>query len=171
MHIRKATILDATSIAEIYNEAIINTTATFDTEIKSVENRQEWLMQHSNKYPVLVAEFENTIVGFASMTRWSDRTAYDDTAEVSVYILPKWQAKGTGKKLFKAIIEAGKVGGLHTVLSRITQGNEKSIYIHKLNGFEEVGIMKEVGKKFAQLLDVTLMQLVYPFPAKQKNSD
>lgn len=161
MLIRKATLDDASAIAEIYNEAIIHTTATFDTETKSVENREEWLKQHNDKYPVLVAIIENHIVGFASMTRWSDRTAYDDTAEISIYILPNWQANGIGKQLFKAIIYAGKEGGLHTILSRITQGNEKSIYLHKLYGFEVVGVMREVGKKFGKLLDVTMMQLVY----------
>jgi L-amino acid N-acyltransferase YncA len=121
----------------------------------------EWMHQHSDKYPVVVAEENNTILGFASMTRWSDRAAYDDTAEISIYVHPDHRDKGLGKQLIKAIIEAGRTGGLHCVLSRITQGNEKSIYLHEQNGFRTVGVMKEVGKKFGEILDVTMMQLLY----------
>ncbi len=162
MLIRPAILSDAKAIAAIYNEAIENTTATFDTELKSVADREEWLRQHSKKYPVLVAEVENKIVGFASMTRWSDRCAYDDTAEISIYIAPAFHNRGIGKQLMHAIIDAGKKGGLHCVLSRITQGNDKSIYLHEQNGFRTVGVLKEVGKKFGKILDVTMMQLIYP---------
>lgn len=162
MQIRKALAADAEAITAIYNDAICNTTATFDTELKSVENRKEWLEQHSDKYPVLVAVEHETAIGFASMTRWSDRTAYDNTAEISIYIHPDHRNKGIGKQLIKAILEAGRAGGLHCVLSRITQGNDKSIYLHEQNGFRTVGVLKEVGQKFGQLLDVTMMQLLYP---------
>jgi phosphinothricin acetyltransferase len=162
MNIRKATHSDAQAIAIIYNEAIENTTATFDTEPKSISNREEWLEQHSDKYPVIVTELDGVVAGFASMTRWSDRAAYDDTAEISIYILPYYHNQGIGKKLMQAIIEAGKQGGLHCVLSRITQGNDKSIYLHQQFGFRTVGIMQEVGKKFGKILDVTMMQLIYP---------
>lgn len=161
MVIRNAVLADAVFIANIYNEAVENTTATFDTELKSVTNREEWLNQHSDKYPVLVAEIEGEVVGFASMSRWSDRSAYNDTAEISIYISPAFHNRGIGKKLMHAIIDAGKKGGLHCVLSRISQGNAKSIYLHEQNGFSTIGVMKEVGKKFGMLLDVTMMQLMY----------
>jgi L-amino acid N-acyltransferase len=159
--IRNATEHDAASIAAIYNQAILETTATFDTEPKTVDNRIQWLKQHGQRYPVLVAEQQHEVIGFASLTRWSDRTAYDYTAEVSIYLNPNFHNAGMGKQLMKAIIEAGKEAGLHTVISRITQGNNKSIHLHKLYGFTEVGVLKEVGQKFNQWLDVTMMQLVY----------
>lgn len=161
MLIRLATLSDAKAIATIYNAEIETGTATFDTEPKSIENRIEWLNQHSNKYPVIVVVKNEIVVGFASMTRWSDRAAYDNTAELSIYISPDFHNQGIGKKLMKAIIDAGKLGGLHCVLSRITQGNEKSIYLHQQFGFKTVGVLKEVGTKFGKILDVTMMQLLY----------
>jgi phosphinothricin acetyltransferase len=161
LQIRTAITTDAKAITEIYNHAILYTTATFDTEIKSVKNREEWLLQHNSKYPVVVAELDNTVVGFASMTRWSDRAAYDDTAEISIYIIPQQHNKGLGNLLMQAIIEKGKQGGLHCILSRITEGNDKSIYLHQKFGFEMVGVLKEVGKKFGNILDVTILQLLY----------
>ena len=161
MIIRPATLADAAAIAQIYNHEILHGVATFDTETKTTENREEWLRQHSDKYPVVVAVVDGLTVGFASMTRWSERAAYDDTAEISVYINPAYQAKGIGKQLMKAIIEAGKKGGLHCILSRITEGNDASIHLHKVCGFETIGVMKQVGRKFGKLLDVTMMQLLY----------
>lgn len=161
MNIRKAILSDAQAIATIYNEAIENTVATFDTETKSIADREEWLHQHSDKYPVVVADVDGEVAGFASMTRWSDRAAYDDTAEISIYILPAYHNQGIGRKLMEAIITAGKEGGLHCILSRITQGNDKSIYLHEQFGFRTVGVLQEVGKKFGKVLDVTMMQLVY----------
>jgi L-amino acid N-acyltransferase YncA len=161
MIIRKALLSDAAAIATIYNHEVEHGVATFDTEIKSVENREEWLQQHSDKYPVLVVESDNEVIGFASLTRWSERAAYDDTAEISIYIAPAFHGKGIGKQLIVAIIQAGKKGGLHCLLSRITQGNEKSIYLHEQNGFRTIGVMQEVGKKFGRILDVTMMQLLY----------
>ena len=159
--IRIAEIHDVPSITDIYNDAILNTTATCDTEIKSIENRIEWLNSHSKKYPVLVAVKNNDMLGWASMSRWSDRTAYDDTAEISIYIHKDFRDQGIGKLLFEKIIVAGKEGGLHCVLSRITQYNEKSIYLHENFGFTHVGVMKEVANKFDTILDVHIMQLIY----------
>jgi L-amino acid N-acyltransferase YncA len=95
------------------------------------------------------------------MTRWSDRAAYDDTAEISIYIIPQQHNKGLGNLLMQAIIEKGKQGGLHCILSRITEGNDKSIYLHQKFGFEMVGVLKEVGKKFGNILDVTILQLLF----------
>ncbi len=161
MNIRRATLEDAQAIATIYNQAIEFTTASFDTELKSADNRREWLLQHNDKYPVVVAELDGLVIGFASMTRWSDRAAYDDTAEISIYILPGYHNRGLGKQLMQAIITAGKEGGLHCVLSRITQGNDKSIHLHEQFGFTTVGVIKEVGSKFGKLLNVTMMQLLY----------
>jgi L-amino acid N-acyltransferase YncA len=161
MIIRPATHADATAIAQIYNHEIQHGVATFDTEVKTTANREEWLEQHSDKYPVVVAIDSGMVIGFASMTRWSERAAYDDTAEISIYIHPSFQSKGIGRQLMKTIIEAGKKGGLHCVLSRITEGNDASIHLHKVFGFETIGIMKQVGKKFGRLLDVTMMQLLY----------
>jgi phosphinothricin acetyltransferase len=161
LQIKKATIEDVPGITSIYNDAILTTTATFDTEIKTIENRLEWFNQHTEKYPLLVAAENNEVLGWASMTRWSDRSAYDDTAEISLYIHPKHRDKGIGKLLMNEIVKAGKISGLHCVLSRITQGNEKSIYLHQQVGFTHVGLLKEVGKKFGTILDVYMMQLIY----------
>ena len=157
------TILPATEqhlqgITSIYNEAILHTVATFDTEPKTSEDRRIWLRQHNSKYPVHVALLNEEVVGWASLSRWSERSAYDNTAEISVYIAPAHQRKGLGKQLMISVVEQGAANGLHTILSRITEGNHISIQLHEQLGFTTVGVLKEVGSKFGRLLDVTMMQ-------------
>jgi phosphinothricin acetyltransferase len=159
--IRQAVVADMNVVADIYNDAIVNTSATFDTETKSLENRIQWLNQHSAMNPVIVSELDGVVVGWASLSKWSDRCAYDTTAEVSVYVHKDFRDRGIGRKLLEVITLEGEKAGLHTILSRITQGNEKSIHLHELFGYEHVGVLKEVGMKFGQFLDVHMMQKVF----------
>ena len=152
---------DVPDITGIYNDAILNTTATFDTEPKSIDDRMVWLKNHGTKYPVLVAESENKIAGWASLTQWSDRCAYEKTAEVSVYVHKDHRGKGIGKMLLEQLVLAGEKAGIHYMLARITEGNRTSIHLHELFGFTHIGVMKEVGFKFGKFLDVTLMEKIF----------
>ena len=160
--IRPARPDDLTAITEIYNEAILTTDATFDTEPKSVENQKEWFDNHNSRNPIIVAENDNNVIGWASLSKWSDRVAYSDTAEISVYIKDGHRGQGIGRQLIERIIRAGEEAGLHTIISRITAGNDESIHLHEKFGFEHIGVMKEVGYKSGRLLDVVLMQKIYP---------
>lgn len=159
--IRQARLGDLEAITEIYNDAILKTVATFDTEPKTIEEQELWFAEHGPKYPILVAEQDGLVIGWVSLSRWSDRCAYSDTAEISLYVREEFQGKGIGKKLIQEIIREGKNAGLHTVIARIAQGSEVSIHLHKSMGFEHIGVMKEVGRKFGKLLDVYLMQKIY----------
>ena len=118
IRIRKVQETDLPAITDIYNDAIRHTTATFDTEQKTLDNRKQWLEQHSQKYPVVVAALNEKVIGWASLSKWSERAAYDDTAEISVYIHPDFRGKGIGRQLMQQVLHDGKKGGLHTVLSR-----------------------------------------------------
>ena len=161
LNISRATLEHIKSITDIYNEAVLNSTATFDTEVKSVVEQRLWFNEHSDKYPILIAEENDIIVGWASLSRWSGRCAYADTAEISIYIKDDYRGKGIGTMLIQKILEEGRNGGLHTVLARIAEGSDVSIRLHKKAGFEYIGVMKEVGKKFDMLLDVHMMQLIF----------
>jgi L-amino acid N-acyltransferase len=162
--IKKATLDDLAAITEIYNQAILRTTATFDTEPKSLDEQKVWFESHGPKYPVLVAEEDGVVTGWASLSKWSDRCAYSDTAEISLYIDEKNRGRGIGRKLLEAIIRQGEKTGLHSIIARIAEGNEVSIHLHQSVGFEHIGIMKEVGRKFGRLLDVYLIQKIYKSP-------
>lgn len=161
VEIRKAILEDLEGITEIYNDVILTSIATFDTEIKTVEEQKIWFYEHGSKNPIVVAELDKEIIGFASLSKYSTRCAYSDTAELSLYVKKDYQGKEIGKKLMKKIITEGKKGGLHAIISRITEGNKISIKLHEDVGFEHIGVYKEVGFKFGKRLDVYLMEKVY----------
>ena len=159
--IKHASLCDLPPMTEIYNEAVLTTAATFDTEPKSVVERQAWFEEHTSRYPVLVAELDNVIVAWASVSRWSPKLAYDGTIEISLYVGSRYRGKGIGKQLMAAILAEGQQNGFHTVLARITEGNQISVRLHEAFEFELVGVMREVGYKFNRWLDVYLMQKIY----------
>ena len=160
--IRSARREDLEAITQIYNEAIRTTTATFDTDPKTLDEQKAWFENHGPKYPILVAEQNGIVSGWASLSKWSDRCAYSDTAEISLYVKEEFRGKGVGKKLLEALTQEGGKRGLHTVIARIVADNHISIHLHEGVAFEHVGIMREVGRKFGKLLDVDLMQKIYP---------
>jgi L-amino acid N-acyltransferase YncA len=100
-------------------------------------------------------------VGWASLSAWSDRCAYADTAEISLYVKEEERGKGIGRKLSGAILQAGKEAGLHTAIARIAEDNDASIHLAESLRFKHIGVMKEVGRKFGKLLDVYLMQIFF----------
>lgn len=159
--IRPATHDDVKHITDIYNDAVLNTTATFDTEVKSIEDRLKWFQSHDENHPVLSAEADGKVVGFASLSPWSDRCAYNLTSEVSVYVAPGYRGIGIGKRLLEQLVfQAGK-SGMHYLLARITEGNEASLHLHAQYGFRHIGVMTQVGYKFGKFLNVHLMEKVF----------
>lgn len=161
LSIRKATLLDLQSILEIYNEAVLNTTATFDTTPRTFEKQLEWFNLHKENHPVFVAEENNMIVGWASLSPYSDRCAYDTTVEVSIYIHHEHRGKRIGYQLLEVTTLSGRELKIHTIISRISNENEASINLHSKLGYQDVGVMCEVGYKFGKLLDVRIMQYLF----------
>ena len=161
INVQAATMADLGAITKIYNEAIRETTATFDTEQKTTDEQIRWFSEHGDKYPILVIGDDHQLIGWSALSRWSERCAYSDTAEISLYIQKDQQGKGFGRELLQATITKGRAIGLHSLIARITEGNEISVRLFRTAGFAEIGVMKEVGRKFGKLLDVYLMQLIY----------
>ncbi|MFW6287235.1 MAG: N-acetyltransferase family protein [bacterium] len=158
--IRKAELKDLGEITEIYNQAILNTVATFDTEPKTIESRLEWFEKHDERYPVLVAESGEGVIGWASLSIWSDKCAYNKTAELSIYIDESQRGRGIGNELMGSIIKYARKTDCHTIISRIAGENEVSIYLHEKYGFKLIGTMKEVGYKFDRYIDVHIYQII-----------
>jgi phosphinothricin acetyltransferase len=156
--IRRAQREDIPAITEIYNEAIVTTTSSFDPDPKSVENRTQWFESHDERHPVLVAVVDGRVVGWTSLTRWSDKRAYAITAETSFFVHSSHRGKGIGRKLKERIIEEARRLRFHSLIARIAETSRESIHLNESFGFEHVGTLKEVGEKFGKLLNVHIMQ-------------
>lgn len=158
--IRHAQMVDVDAIVDIYNEAVGSTTATFDTEPQTKDERLRWLESHDERHPVMVAELDSQVVGWAALTKWSARPAYDHTVESSFYVGERFRGRGVGRALKLRLIEEARSLGHHTIIARVAEGNAASIHLNESTGFQRIGTMKEVGLKFGQRLDVHLMQLM-----------
>lgn len=158
--VRPAALDDLPAITEIYNEAILTTTATFDTEPKAVEQRLEWFHSHDERHPVIVAILEGQVVGWASISKWSERQAYDDTAETSFYVKSEFRGHGVGRQLKEAIIAEARRLRFHTLIARVAEGSDASLHLNLSCGFVHVGTLREVGRKFGRLLDVHVLQKI-----------
>lgn len=148
-------------IMAIYNAAILDSTATFDTEPKSLAERYNWLEGHSVLHPVLAAiDDQGSVVGWGSLSPYAERLAYRFTVEDSLYISSDWQGRGVGSAMLAALLDLAKANGFHSVVAKITGGNASSVHLHEKFGFAIVANLREVGFKFDRWLDVTFMQKI-----------
>ena len=161
--IRQATEKDLTGILEIYNDAIVTTTAVYDYQPHTIEMRKKWFEEKvKNNIPVLVAECNNQVAGFASYGPFRAWAAYKYSIEHSVYVRPRFRRQGIAKKLLNELIEAAKQKEIHTIIGGIDAANLISIHLHKQFGFEQIADFKDVGYKFGKWLDLKFYQLILP---------
>jgi len=162
--IRRAIPEDVPAITRIYNYAIENTTATFDIQPKTLEERQRWFTEHTDEYPLIVAITDDTVVGWAEIKPFGTRRAYRYTVENAIYIDCDYQGKGIGTALLGELIDLASRREYHVILALIVGGNESSLRLHYKFGFELVGVMHEVGRKFDKWLDIITLQKTLPGP-------
>ena len=145
---------------DIYNDAIKNTTATFDIVEKTHEEMLDWYQHFNKTYPLFVSIENSGVTGYCSLKQFKEKDAYKQTVELSVYIHPNHRKKGLAKALMNHAISYAKTQNHQTIISCITSGNEVSEHLHSSLGFEKVGHFKKVGMKFNEWLDISYYQLM-----------
>lgn len=157
--LRAAQESDAQAIAEIYNYEVENSTATFDLVPRSVEAQREWISARSGAFSATVAvDSVAGVIGFAALSTYRDRAGYRTTVENSVYVHRDHQRRGVGKLLLAALLDSARDSGFHTVIARIDSQSAGSLALHGSLGFVEVGVEREIGRKFGRWLDSVIMQ-------------
>jgi len=156
--VREANEADVPAILDIYNDAILNTTATFDTEPQTLEEKLAWFRETAHPYVVLVADRDGEVIGWASLRRFRQKAAYQYTAENSVYVRKDCHGEGIGTALMRKLVDMAAPNGFHTIIAGIAGDNLVSVRLHERLGFEVVGTEREVGYKFERWIDVTWMQ-------------
>jgi L-amino acid N-acyltransferase YncA len=159
--IRDACNDDLPAILEIYNDAILTTTAVYSEKPHTLEMRQQWYNERiENNFPVFVAEEDGDIVGFSSFGHFRAWPCYRYTVEISVYVKAASRGRGVGKLLIRRLIDRAREMNMHTVIAGINSDNEVSLKLHRGLGFVEVAHFKEVGYKFGHWLDLKFLELL-----------
>ena len=162
MLVRQATLTDVPGILDIYNEAVLNTTASYDYEPSTLEMRAAWFDEHVRTgYPVVVAEDESgRVAGWGSLSQFRVRIGYRFTAEDSVYVAAGRRGQGIGTQLLAPLIESARAMGLRAVIAAVDADNAPSLRLHERHGFVKVGHFRQVGYKFGRWLDVVYLELL-----------
>jgi phosphinothricin acetyltransferase len=153
--IREALSEDLLGIARVYDPYAISTAATFDTAPMTDADRRDWLAQRpGGRDTVLVAISRGEVVGFAASGPFRPRVAYETSVETSVYVVADSIGRGIGSALYEALFRSLSNQEVHRAYAAISLPNPASVALHERFGFQHVGTLSEVGRKFARYWDV-----------------
>lgn len=159
--IREATEEDLPGILAITNDAIANTTAVWSLAPATLEVRRAWWRDRTAAgLPVLVAEENGVVLGFASYAQFRPWEGYLHSVEHSVYVDRTARRRGHARALIVALMEHAAAHDRHVMIGGIEAGNTASIALHEALGFEKSGVLREVGRKFDRWLDLVFMQKI-----------
>ena len=173
IEIRQAELQDVKEIADIYNHAISERIATFESEPRSEKAIREWLRVHDTNHPVLVvllnnnheqtdSKFSGRVVAWASVSSYRPRACYSGIGEFSIYVKEGFRGSGIGKKLLDELIEKSKELGYWKLLSRIFTFNVASRELCKKCGFREVGVYEKHGRLDGKWIDTVIVERLIP---------
>lgn len=155
--IREATEADAPAIVSIYNQGIADRGATFETEPRTVADIETWFLERA-RFPILVAEMDGRIIGWARLSNYRTRACYAGIAEFSIYFDRLARGRGAGRQLLEALIASARGRGFSKLVSRIFPFNTASRALCRACGFREVGVYERHGQLDGQWLDVVIVE-------------
>lgn len=132
---------------------------SFEEVAPDAEQFGAFVAMTSGRYPWLVLEHSQRLVGYAYASPHRARAAYRWTVEVSIYIDPEYQRAGAGRRLYEALFDLLRRQNLRVALAGITLPNDASIGLHRALGFEPAGTFRDVGWKHGAWRDVSWWQL------------
>jgi phosphinothricin acetyltransferase len=158
--VRAAQPDDLAQLVAIYNYYVEHSTATFDAEVTSVQDRRAWFETFSGAGPhrLLVAAEGEQVVGCASSSPYRAHPAFTQTVEVSVYIDPAARSTGVGSALYGRLFEELRSAALHLAVSGIALPNDASVALHRKFGFTDVGVFEEYATKGGAYISSLWMQ-------------
>lgn len=159
--VRPATRMDLPAAAAIYTHYVLNTTTTFNTQVRTP---REWVERFDQQvaggpYHLLVAERAGAVTGYVETQPFRPKPAYDRSVELSVYVAPDAVGAGVGGALYAHLLAAlERDEHVHRAYSIIALPNEASVGFHERFGFVHRGTLTEAGHKFGRYLDVAFYE-------------
>ncbi len=166
----------ADAILDIFNEAIVNSTALYDYQPRQPESMVSWFKaKEIGNFPVIGAidQFDcrrqtkgQRLLGFATYGTFRNWPAYKYSIEHSVYIHPDHRRQGIGFALMQQLIFTATEQQYHTMIGGIDMTNTNSIALHEQLGFTHTGTIQHAGFKFGRWLDLGFYQLLLETPVE-----
>jgi L-amino acid N-acyltransferase YncA len=157
--IRAAAAADAQAVADIYNEGIATRLATFETEPRTAADVGAWLAA-GGRLPVIVAEEDAAILGWARITAYSDRPVYAGVGEVSVYVTERARGRGLGRGLLEALQDRARELGYWKLVGKLFTANEASAGMVRSCGWRRVGMHHKHSSLDGEWRDVLVVERV-----------
>jgi L-amino acid N-acyltransferase YncA len=157
--IRPAAAPDAEAIARIYNQGIDERSSTFETAQRSAADIDTWLAT-ADRLPVLVADDQGEIRGWARVTAYSDRSAYSGVGEVSVYVDAAARGRGLGRSLLEGLEQRARELEYWKLVGKLFTDNAASAALVERCGWRTVGLHLKHGRLDGEWRDVQLVERV-----------
>lgn len=158
--IRSASAGDAAQICAIYNPYVSQTVVTFEERPVAVDAMAERILGAVCSLPWLVRTRRRRLLGFAYARKWKERSAYRYAVETTIYLRPDAAGRGFGPQLYAALLLELRKRLLHAAVGIIALPNPASVALHEKLGFENIGRLREIGRKFDRWVDVGYWQLL-----------
>jgi len=156
--VRDARTTDLAAIREIYNQGIVDRIATLDEDPKTEADILAWFEQHGARYAVVVAQRDETIVGWASLNPYSHRCAYRGVADLSIYVARTARGSGVGTTLLNEIELRARRADFHKIVLFALTENNAGLRLYRKLRYRDVGIFKEQGRLDGRFVDVIAME-------------
>jgi phosphinothricin acetyltransferase len=157
---------DVPAIAAIYRYYVAETVISFESDPPDDATMAARIAEISGRFPYLVIERDDRIVGYAYASAFQARAAYRWIVETSIYLDQHARGGGLGRPLYEALLEDVRDRGFLAATGKITLPNAASVGLHEKLGFDRVGTYRSAGHKFGSWHDVGLFQRDFgPRPA------
>ena len=156
--LRPAAEADLPAINDIYNHYVLHCTSAWEDRTGDLAQRRRWFAQHGPRYPVVVAQAGDEVVGWGSLSPFHRRSGYRFTVEDSLYIRADAQGRGIGRAMLADLLGRAAELGYHSVMALISADQAPSLHLHEKFGFVRRGLLPEAGFKFGRWLSVVYMQ-------------
>ncbi len=163
--IRRATVDDLGRITEVYNQYIVDSHVSFDTEPWSVERRRQWWELYDSgdgPWQVWVAEVDGRVAGASWSSRFRPRAAYESSVETTIVFDPEVTGRGLGGRLYGALLDDLDNRGVHRQYAVIALPNDASVALHHKMGYQTQAVQDEVGHKMGRYWSTMLLQRIPP---------
>lgn len=163
MTIRPARLDDIPGMSAIWTPIVTDTLVTFTNHVKTDAELADMIAEKAVvDQPLLVAELDGRIAGFATYGAFRSGPGYARTVEHTILLADWARGRGIGRALMVEIEDFAAVRGIHSLWAGVSGANPGAVAFHEKVGFRAIARLPEVGFKFDQWLDLILLQKILP---------